>query len=199
MKKAMGKRQKEKSEMTRQELSDAMLRLFLEKGYQETTIQDIAVTAGYSVGSFYRHWSSKQQAFMEVWDAFVSAFIRDSVFNALQLQDIERVIDYLIMRSNAFADLEMAQKLYATSQLLSIGYEYQSVADWTLRYTNMLIDFLRRATGVQDEHRLRATARVMHILLDTHAMRYIAQQEHNKSIDTETVRDCLLVIVGTLR
>lgn len=75
----MGTRQQEKSEMTRRELKETATRLFLEKGYEAASIQDIAAAAGYSVGSVYRQWKSKQQLFMEIWDEYVSGFIRDSV------------------------------------------------------------------------------------------------------------------------
>ena len=65
----MGTRQQEKSEMTRRELKETATRLFLEKGYEAASIQDIAAAAGYSVGSVYRQWKSKQQLFMNMYPA----------------------------------------------------------------------------------------------------------------------------------
>lgn len=58
----MGNRQQEKSLMTKAELKEAAKRLFLEKGYEETSIQDIAGLAGYSVGSVYRQWKGKKNS-----------------------------------------------------------------------------------------------------------------------------------------
>ena len=56
----MGSRQQEKSLMTKTELKEAARQLFLENGYEETSIQDIAGRAGYSVGSVYRQWKGKK-------------------------------------------------------------------------------------------------------------------------------------------
>ena len=63
-------------EETVQKILAVSYRLFLEKGYEAASIQDIAAAAGYSVGSVYRQWKSKQQLFMEIWDEYVSGFIR---------------------------------------------------------------------------------------------------------------------------
>ena len=60
----MGSRQQEKSLMTKAELKEAARQLFLENGYEETSIQDIAGRAGYSVGSVYRQWKGKKELFM---------------------------------------------------------------------------------------------------------------------------------------
>ena len=53
-------RQKEKSEMTHQEIKAAALRLFLENGYKNTSVQDIVTESGYSIGSFYNHYKTKR-------------------------------------------------------------------------------------------------------------------------------------------
>ena len=55
----MSLRQKEKSEMTHQEIKAAALRLFLENGYKNTSVQDIVTESGYSIGSFYNHYKTK--------------------------------------------------------------------------------------------------------------------------------------------
>ena len=120
----MGTRQQEKSEMTRNELKESAKKLFLTKGYEETSIQDIADAAGYSVGSVYRQWKSKQQLFMEIWDEYVSCFIRESVINAPEAPGNEEMIDYLLKRSKEFAEMDISKKLYGTSMTLSAAYEY---------------------------------------------------------------------------
>ncbi|MEF9840884.1 MAG: helix-turn-helix domain-containing protein, partial [Lachnospiraceae bacterium] len=63
----MGIKQQEKTVQTKQEMKKAAKELFLQKGYDATSIQDIADKAAYSVGSYYRQWKSKQQIFMEIW------------------------------------------------------------------------------------------------------------------------------------
>ncbi|GAA2133713.1 TetR family transcriptional regulator [Actinomadura napierensis] len=46
----------------RAELSDLAVRLFLERGYERTTVEDIAAAAGMSKRSFFRYFPSKEDA-----------------------------------------------------------------------------------------------------------------------------------------
>lgn len=196
----MSTKQKEKSDQTRRELSDAMIKLFLEKGYEGTSIRDITDAAGYSVGSFYRHWKGKNEAFMELWDEYVSSFIRESVENApLGSAGLEDMIDYLIMRSRAFADSELNTKLYATSRVLSALYEYKSLTVWAQKYTDMLCSFIRRTTGSREEDRIKSIANIMHAILDTHAMRNTGAISQQYDFDDESMRRALIALVKDLK
>lgn len=50
---------------TLDKLRAAARKLFVERGYHETRPQDIARTAGVANGTFYLHFSDKQQAFLD--------------------------------------------------------------------------------------------------------------------------------------
>ncbi len=54
-------------ELRRQELVDTALRLFLDKGYDQTTVSDIVKHLGLAQGTFYYHFKSKA----EILDAVV--------------------------------------------------------------------------------------------------------------------------------
>ncbi len=49
-------------------LFEAAIRLFQEKGYQETTIRMIAKEAGCSLGSFYKYFSSKEEIIIALYE-----------------------------------------------------------------------------------------------------------------------------------
>src|SRR5215469_1236635 len=60
-----------RSRERRKRLLDTALQLFALKGYDETTIADIARKAGAPVGSFYQHFRSKRQLLLVLMDEFL--------------------------------------------------------------------------------------------------------------------------------
>lgn len=57
-----------KSEATRRKILDAAARAFLQRGYDATTLQEIAEAAGMQAGSLYYHFESKEQLLEAVFD-----------------------------------------------------------------------------------------------------------------------------------
>jgi AcrR family transcriptional regulator/predicted DNA-binding transcriptional regulator AlpA len=52
----------------RQQIREAAGRMFLDKGFQRTTVQDITGAAGVSTGTFYLYYRNKQELFIDVID-----------------------------------------------------------------------------------------------------------------------------------
>jgi AcrR family transcriptional regulator len=63
-------RREERKEETRAELIVAAARVFAERGFNRTSLQDIAREAGYSTGAIYWHFSGKDDLFLAVFDAY---------------------------------------------------------------------------------------------------------------------------------
>jgi AcrR family transcriptional regulator len=68
----------EHTEHTRRALIDAATRLFAERGYAETSIDEVAGAARVTRGALYHHFGSKQEIFAAVCDA-VDAGVLDRV------------------------------------------------------------------------------------------------------------------------
>jgi AcrR family transcriptional regulator len=51
---------------TRERLLDAAARTFARKGYAGATVEEIAETAGYTIGALYAHFGGKQEMFLEL-------------------------------------------------------------------------------------------------------------------------------------
>lgn len=68
---------------TRRVLADTALRMFLEQGFDETTLDDLVATAEVSVRTFFRYYSSKEEVAMaaegELWEAYAAEVERVSV------------------------------------------------------------------------------------------------------------------------
>jgi AcrR family transcriptional regulator len=56
-----------KGMMTQQRILDAALALFASKGYEATTMRDIAAAAGCSLGLTYRYFASKEDLILELY------------------------------------------------------------------------------------------------------------------------------------
>ncbi|MGH2372797.1 MAG: TetR/AcrR family transcriptional regulator, partial [bacterium] len=83
-------RRERKKHATRAALELAALRLFAKKGYENTTIEDIAETADVAVRTFFRHFSSKQHVLFDDLDQDIN----DHFQTALLTRPIdEHVID----------------------------------------------------------------------------------------------------------
>ena len=54
---------------TREQLLDAATRVFARKGYAGASVEEIAESAGYSIGALYSNFASKEQLFLELMAA----------------------------------------------------------------------------------------------------------------------------------
>jgi AcrR family transcriptional regulator len=54
---------------TREQLLDAAARTFARKGYAGASVEEIAESAGYSIGALYSNFASKEQLFLELMAA----------------------------------------------------------------------------------------------------------------------------------
>ncbi len=57
----------QKAEQTRQRILDTALRLFATKGYERTTLREIATEAGYSLGLTYRYFTRKEELVLSLY------------------------------------------------------------------------------------------------------------------------------------
>jgi AcrR family transcriptional regulator len=74
---------------TRQQILDASLRLFSERGFARTTVRDIARQAGITDAAIYYHFESKRE--------LLDALVEERGFLS-SLQNLERVTADLLLR-----------------------------------------------------------------------------------------------------
>ncbi|MBI4308590.1 MAG: methyltransferase domain-containing protein [Chloroflexi bacterium] len=68
-----GRRSRDQAHTTRGKLLDAASRVFARDGYEAATVDDIVKDAGYSKGAFYVHFQTKEEVFLALLDARVTA------------------------------------------------------------------------------------------------------------------------------
>lgn len=83
---------------------NAATTLFSEKGIDRTSSNEIARTAGVSIGTFYRYFSDKRELFLEILrdhlDSFVTAVYSPVKVGSLPLRD--HIRDHIVKAFDAF-------------------------------------------------------------------------------------------------
>ena len=75
----------ESKDVTRMRLVEAAERLFIRKGFDEASVEDISETAGYSRGAFYSNFENKEQVGSEPAERI--AAVREWFSNQWRLKD----------------------------------------------------------------------------------------------------------------
>ncbi len=66
----------EAREERRRQIRSAALKVFVEKGFQQTRIQDITNAAGVSTGTFYIYYKTKRELFLDVIDEMTASTVK---------------------------------------------------------------------------------------------------------------------------
>lgn len=85
----------ETKETRRKQIFESAIKLTIEKGYIETSMDDIAKFAGISKGNIYYHFKSKQELFVELYHNLVDRYLENFsqlVKEANSAEDIIRKI-----------------------------------------------------------------------------------------------------------
>lgn len=110
-----GKRRVLKSPAVRRtELVDAAQRLFVQKGYEATTVNDVIVATGLSKGAFYHYFRSKD----DLLEAIAAKFSENSLVHVASIQN-EESLDAL-QRLNALLALGRQWKLDHVAELRAL-------------------------------------------------------------------------------
>ena len=79
---------------TRQRLLDTALEVFAERGFGQTTIEQLCDAAGYSRGAFYSNFSSLDEVFLAMWEQQSAAYL--TALREAQVSETESPEDAVI-------------------------------------------------------------------------------------------------------
>ena len=118
-------------EETRKKILDISFRLFSEKGYDHTTIQDIVDALGMSKGAVYHHFRSKEDILDHLYDRYyVDSGMLSDILNDSRLTGLEKLrrlllgqlsdqgkleIDAISASGSSRADPQLLQLMLVTS------------------------------------------------------------------------------------
>ncbi|TYP71991.1 TetR/AcrR family transcriptional regulator [Paenibacillus methanolicus] len=107
---------------TREKIHSAAMQLFVHQGFGSTNVQDIADTAGISIGLLYRHYKTKDQLFNELVAYAVEGLKRNITFFESN-QSPKKLIAQFV--DEVYADMvngeELAHLLILINQSLLVG------------------------------------------------------------------------------
>ena len=85
--------------MTRTRLIDASERLFVRKGFDDASAEEISETAGYSRGAFYSNFDNKEQVFLAVIDRRRPKALDDILQQASESSRADRRSPRVVLKS----------------------------------------------------------------------------------------------------
>ena len=152
-----------RSREKRLRLKAAGLALFAEKGYERTSIDEIAARAGLAVGGFYQHYRSKRQLLLALMDELIenlnqldlrpkeTANIRDGLRNFLSRAlstDLQYLGAYRAWQEAVISEPALARK-------------QEEIRAWSVKRVFTAFSLLQQLPGSRREADVQGLAQVM--------------------------------------
>ncbi len=174
----------------RARLKTAGLALFGEKGYEKTSIDEIAARARLAVGGFYQHYRSKRQLLLALMEELLEK-LSQLEFRTPGDSDMRALVHALVSRAFAH-DLRYlgAYRAWQEAALSdpALARKQMEIQDWTTSRVLAVFQHLQQLPGARPGVDLPGLARTM----DSFFWSLLAQAGHmpkaelNRSISTST-------------
>ena len=128
----------------KQQILDAALKVFVNKGYSDTRMNDIVVGSGMSKGAIYHHYSSKRDLFLELidfWEIYCFPNILDKKYKNKTASGVLREIVKDII--NTFKKKKYV--FLAELEIWSLANHDKDVRDKT---KNLYMNLLKLFSGI---------------------------------------------------
>lgn len=163
------KKQREKSQQTREEIKKAASSLFESKGYVSTSVNDICELSGYSVGAFYGHFTSKQELAEKIWVDIMVNTIVASVEKGSAIEDKDRFIEYIVEDSEKLSQNHLTYELKKFTTFSNEAFE--TVSSYAARYLCMLYNKIKQYNPEISEEMAWNNASAIHSLINANAQK----------------------------
>ncbi|MFQ6326644.1 MULTISPECIES: TetR/AcrR family transcriptional regulator [unclassified Nocardia] len=157
-----GRRERKKAQ-TRQTLADAATRLFLERGYDNVGVRDVAEAADVSLSTLFKHFPSKEALVFDLDEELEAAMVAAVRDRAPGQSVLHAIRDYLVLnrtRSGTDPDIAAFHDLVNSTPALR-EYAHRM---W-LRHETVLAAAIAEATGAPEDD--LAAAGLAHFALES--------------------------------
>lgn len=132
------------------ELSHIGLQLFIERGFDATTVDDIAAAAGIGRRTFFRYFTSKNDLPWGDFDGMIAS-MREYLFALPDDVDVREALRTAVIEFNRFPENEFSYHRQRMDLLLNVP---SLVAHSTLRYADwrqVIADFVAKRVGLDPQ------------------------------------------------
>jgi AcrR family transcriptional regulator len=155
--------QQQRSLAKRARLKAAGLALFGEKGYESTSIEDIARRAKLAVGTFYQHFRSKRQLLLALMDELLEK-LSQLDFRPAAVTDVRTVVHELLSRAFSH-DLRYLGAYRAWQEAVlsdsDLARKQVQIHAWTTARVTTVFQLLQQLPGARPAVDVPGLARVM--------------------------------------
>ncbi|MGA8493231.1 MAG: helix-turn-helix domain-containing protein [Terriglobales bacterium] len=155
--------QQKRSLEKRARLKAAGLALFGEKGYESTSIDEIAIRAKLAVGSFYQHFRSKRQLLLALMDELLEK-LSQLDFRPKAVTDVRAVVHELLSRAFSH-DLRYLGAYRAWQETVlsdpDLARKQLQIHAWTTARVTTVFQLLQQLPGARPAVDIPGLARVM--------------------------------------
>jgi AcrR family transcriptional regulator len=183
-----------KARRTRERILEAALALFAEKGYEATTMRDVAREAGASLGLAYRYFASKEEFALALYMRLAEEsedWARDGLAGGTVAERFERAmlakLDQVSSHRGPLAAL-LTRALDPNSRLSALGEGTAAVRE---KMGSIFLEVVRGASDAPGEKQVRELGNVLYAL----HLAILLYWFHDKSPDARATRE----LIGSAR
>ena len=155
---ATGLRERKKLK-TKEAIHRAAMRLFQKRGYEETTIEDIAAAVEISPSTFFNYFPTKEDVVMlDLYDPMAIAMLKERPKNEALNETFRRVLEGL----DAIFERDRELVLSRGRLMMNVPELRARLLDELERTQAFIVELLAERTGRKpDDFELRVTARIV--------------------------------------
>ncbi len=142
-----------KKPSTKERILAAALSLFAEKGFEETTVQDIARSVGIKAASLYAHFKGKNAIFravlsgaMDSWRDAIEDCFRKAGEETPTEKSISDILHQYVLHATRLESYRFWARLYIFPPRTLGKREFQAFMDLDARFGAKLLEYCRRGT-----------------------------------------------------
>ena len=144
---------------TKRKIFETSMRLFAEKGYDATSIEEITATVGVAKGTLYYHFSSKEEIFQFLVEEGVKLLTNSILIKTAKLTNsIDKIKAIVLIEIKVLVKYESFMTIIL-SEIWGTGSRSKMCRDYVFKYIQLIQEIVE--DGIQKEEIIEADPNVI--------------------------------------